>query len=144
MKHIINISDLPQICERLAQHVEPCDVILLRGDLGAGKTTFCRYLLSALGVEETIVSPTFTLVQTYVGTKFTVWHFDLYRLKKAQEIYNIGIEDSLAFGISLIEWPEIAMDLLPQEKLIIDLSFTEYDDMRNIVFTGTGKWDMIF
>lgn len=83
------------------------DVVLLKGDLGAGKSTFARALIQGLCGENTEVpSPTFTLVQTYETKAFPIWHFDLYRLKDPAEIYELGIEEAMHHGVSLIEWPE--------------------------------------
>ena len=81
------------------------EVYLLEGPLGAGKSVFARAFIRRLCGEETEVpSPTFTLVQTYESHKGAIWHFDLYRLSHADEIFEIGWEDALAQGISLVEW----------------------------------------
>lgn len=111
-----------------AQKVRCGDVILLHGDLGAGKSVFCRALIRALcGDEEMEVpSPTFTLAQTYdaviEGAETTLWHFDLYRLSDPAEIYEIGWEDALSGGVVMVEWPERLGALCPAHRTDIRLS----------------------
>ncbi len=118
------------------------DVIALSGDLGAGKTHFARAFIHALSGDEaeTVPSPTFTLVQVYERTPAPVWHFDLYRLEQPEEVYELGFEDALAQGISLIEWPERLGPLLPRDRLDIALAFTENPDARLAALSGHGNW----
>jgi tRNA threonylcarbamoyladenosine biosynthesis protein TsaE len=111
----------------LAADIAACarggDVIGLSGALGSGKTTFARYFIGArLGAGE-VPSPTFTLVEIYQPeTGPAIWHFDLYRLERPDDAYELGIEDAVADGISLIEWPERLGALLPHEHLGIALA----------------------
>jgi len=129
----------------LARYARTGDVIALSGDLGAGKTVFAKAFVRALTNEdEDVPSPTFTLVQIYDGYRdgedLTVWHFDLYRLKSAQEIYETGFEEALSDGVSLIEWPERAGNLLPRDRLIVHLEApAEQPDKRNITITANGS-----
>jgi tRNA threonylcarbamoyladenosine biosynthesis protein TsaE len=107
---------------RLAAFVREKDVVALHGDLGAGKTSLARGFIRALaGADEEVPSPTFTLVQTYETAKGTIWHFDFYRLRAADEAWELGIEEAFAGGISLIEWPERIGALLPKERLDVTL-----------------------
>lgn len=107
----------------LARDLKPGDVLFLRGDLGAGKTVFARALVRALsgdpGLE--VPSPTFTLVQTYDTEKGPLWHFDLYRLKEPEEIYETGWEEALGEGIVVVEWPERLGGLSPRKHIEIQI-----------------------
>jgi len=89
------------------------NILLLKGNLGAGKTTFSQFLLKELGSSDEISSPTYSIVNEYDTPKGKVFHFDLYRLKSVEEAYDFGIEEYLDNGfLSIIEWPEIYMDEL--------------------------------
>lgn len=138
-------NELESIAARIAETCETRDVIALYGDLGAGKTVFSRAFIRALGLpDEDVPSPTFTLVQTYDGKKkdgtpLTVWHFDLYRLKTAEEIYELGFEDALADGVCLIEWPERAERLLPKNRLDVRISAGKEENSRRLDITPHGK-----
>ncbi|OYW41624.1 MAG: tRNA (adenosine(37)-N6)-threonylcarbamoyltransferase complex ATPase subunit type 1 TsaE [Rhodobacterales bacterium 12-64-8] len=108
--------------ERLGAVARAGDVIALVGDLGAGKTTLARALIrSHLGPETEAPSPTFTLVQTYPGPRFDIWHFDLYRLEDPGEARELGMEEAVD-GLSLIEWPERLGRYLPTVRLEVRLS----------------------
>jgi tRNA threonylcarbamoyladenosine biosynthesis protein TsaE len=100
----------------LAARLKPGDVVGLKGELGAGKTTLARAILRAAAEDHNLIvpSPTFTLVEVYETSRGTYWHFDLYRLETPQQIYELGWEEAQADGIVLIEWPERLGDLLPK------------------------------
>ncbi|MBA3813597.1 MAG: tRNA (adenosine(37)-N6)-threonylcarbamoyltransferase complex ATPase subunit type 1 TsaE [Alphaproteobacteria bacterium] len=124
------------VAQDIAGFLKPRDVILLKGELGAGKSTFARALIQALCAEHTEVpSPTFTLVQTYETPNFVVWHFDLYRLNHQQEIYELGIEEAYASGVCLIEWPERLGTALPKAYLEIELSYGDHENERILCLT---------
>lgn len=109
---------------RLAQRLvaQSGALILLEGDLGAGKTTLARGLLRALGVEGSIRSPTYTLMEIYQAAGREVLHLDLYRLNDPRELFNLGLDDySPEQGLWLVEWPEKAGGLLPAADLCIQL-----------------------
>lgn len=110
---------------RLAAHLVPGDVVLLSGDLGAGKTALARGILAGLGHAGEVPSPTFTLVQSYEvpGVRLPVWHVDLYRLEDPDEVEELGLDEILADGALIIEWPERAGERWP-EALHLTLSGT--------------------
>lgn len=97
-----------QFASRFANELESGAVVLLSGDLGMGKSVFARSIIQTLCCDElmAVPSPTFTLVQQYEAQDFMISHFDLYRLSTPDEIYEIGWEEALYSGISLVEWPE--------------------------------------
>lgn len=102
----------------LATLCKPGDVIFLHGQLGAGKTTLVRGFLKSLGYTGLVKSPTYTLVEPYHIAGHRIFHFDLYRLKNVQELWDIGLEDYLiSDAICLIEWPEKAKDILPKAAI---------------------------
>ncbi len=107
-----------------ASGLAPNDIILLNGDLGAGKSVFSRAVIRALCGDENIEvpSPTFTLVQTYDAPIGMIWHFDLYRLSDICEIYEIGWEEALSGGVLLVEWSERLGNLLPPSYIDVTLS----------------------
>ncbi len=118
-----NEAETLALAGALSRNVRPGDVILLQGDLGAGKTAFARaFIRSYTGNQtEDVPSPTFTLLQTYNDGPSPVWHFDLYRLKDPDEIYELGWEDGLGSAIMLIEWPDKLGSLLPSNVMTITL-----------------------
>lgn len=118
-----NESQTLALGQRLAKLLQPGDVVALYGDLGAGKTTFSRGLIQALlGDDMEVPSPTYTLVQTYETPTTAIWHFDLYRIKHPEELYELGFDDALQ-DIALIEWPDHAGKLLPANRLSLEIEF---------------------
>jgi tRNA threonylcarbamoyl adenosine modification protein YjeE len=124
----------------IACGLRPGDAVALWGDLGAGKTTLARAILKAMGVTDEMPSPTFTLVQSY-DTAPPVAHFDLYRLKSAREMEELGFEDALQEGAVLVEWPERAPEALPPDALHVRLAQT--DGLRNARLTGPKRWESL-
>ncbi len=130
------------LAARLAPLLRPGDLVALGGDLGAGKTAFARALINALpGAPEEVPSPTFTLVQLYERGDLSVWHFDLYRLERPEEIWELGLEEALAEGVSLVEWPERLGPQLPRDRLEIVLRAPDPEGTRRQArLTAHGAW----
>lgn len=132
-----------EIAEKLSPLLHKGDVIFLIGDLGAGKTTFARYLIQNLSKNDiSVPSPTFTLVQSYEFSDLCLDHYDLYRLEKKNaedDIIELGWEDSLTQGVTLVEWPDRLGILTPHDRLEIAITF-KADDSREIELTPYGNW----
>ena len=131
-----------RLATRLAALARPGDLIALRGGLGAGKTSFARAFLRARAGDPTleVPSPTFTLVQPYDLPNGAVWHFDLYRLARPEEAWELGIEEAFGQVIALIEWPENLGDLLPPEHLEIRLAPGASPTARRATLTASPGW----
>ncbi|MFA6279470.1 MAG: tRNA (adenosine(37)-N6)-threonylcarbamoyltransferase complex ATPase subunit type 1 TsaE [Bdellovibrionales bacterium] len=127
------------LAQRLAPLLRRGDVIALCGDLGAGKTTFAQFLLKALGAQGDITSPTFTLAQVYETPRFPVYHFDWYRLKAPHEVEELGFDEALGEGVSVIEWPEKAESYLPRGILSLRFS-VEADGTRRVTMEADEAW----
>lgn len=123
--------------QRLAERLQPGDVIAYTGDLGAGKTAFTRGLARGLGITERITSPTFTIVNEYQGGRLPLFHFDMYRLGSSDELYEIGWEDYLARGgVCAVEWSEIVADALEEDCIRVDIRQGESENQRKITVEG--------
>ena len=119
---IKNKLEMTKLATKIALLAKKGDVIGLNGTLGAGKTFFASaFINSLLDQKISVTSPTFNLLYTYSTKHAEIYHFDLYRLKKEEELYNIGIEDSIINGISLIEWPNLAKNLITKNFLDIEI-----------------------
>ena len=132
------------LAARLALFLRPGDIVALRGDLGAGKTSFARALIRALsgadGAEREVPSPTFTLVQSYDTSAGRVHHFDLYRIVSPDELTEIGWDEALADGVVLVEWPERAGSLMPARRLDITLGFGPHGEARRATVQPRAGW----
>src|SRR5436190_14119217 len=129
------------LATRLARLVRRGDVIALKGELGAGKTSFARAFIRArAGHDEIVPSPTFTLMQVYELPDLSIWHFDGYRLRDPVEGWELGIEDAFHDGVSLIEWPERFGPLIPAGRLEITLSAGLAPEARVAAIATAGDW----
>ena len=119
--------------ERLARGLSPGAVIAYRGGLGAGKTAFTRGIARGLGCPGRVTSPTFTIVDEHEGGRLPLFHFDLYRLDGAGELFDLGWEDYLdRGGVCAVEWSERAEEALPPETVYVSLSPTETEGERRV------------
>ncbi|MGN6670999.1 MAG: tRNA (adenosine(37)-N6)-threonylcarbamoyltransferase complex ATPase subunit type 1 TsaE [Candidatus Nucleicultricaceae bacterium] len=137
-----SLSETEQFAEKLGKRLEQGDVVFLKGTLGAGKTAFARFLIQSLmGRDMEVPSPTFTLVQVYEAPRLTLWHFDLYRLTTADEVWELGLEEALAEGASLIEWPERLGAFTMPHLLVMTLTpVDEHPESRLVTLEPSGRW----
>ena len=138
MEWITNCEkETEQLGERLGAALKPGSVLAYTGDLGAGKTAFTRGVARGLQVPERVTSPTFNIVNEYEGGRLPLFHFDMYRLGGADELFDIGWEDYLARnGVCAVEWSERAEDLLEDDAIRVHISRGETDDERIIRVEG--------
>lgn len=119
---INGVDELASVAEKLNAFAQGIKFFTFEGEMGAGKTTFIKSFCEFLGVDETVSSPTFSIVNQYFGKADTIYHFDFYRLKNQQEAYDIGYEDYFySDAICLIEWPSKIADLLPEEYIQVGI-----------------------
>ena len=132
-------EDTEDIGARLAEQLEPGAVVAFTGDLGAGKTAFTRGLARGLGIPDRITSPTFTIVNEYEGGRLPLFHFDMYRLGSADELFDIGWEDYLRRGgVCAVEWSENIADALEEDAVRVDIRRGGSDQERSITITGVS------
>lgn len=136
MKYITDsYEETEKVAAEFAQGLKGGEVIAMYGDLGAGKTAFVRGMARALGIQDHITSPTFTILNVYEGGRLPLYHFDVYRIADPDEMYEIGYEDYIGSdGVAVIEWAELIDDILPDEYIRIDIrrDSLEDDDHREI------------
>ncbi|MGL4534225.1 MAG: tRNA (adenosine(37)-N6)-threonylcarbamoyltransferase complex ATPase subunit type 1 TsaE [Fusobacteriaceae bacterium] len=129
MKKIVSFDEINEIAKKLANYVKENTVIALIGDLGTGKTSFVKTFAKEFGVQENLKSPTFNYYLEYKSGKMPLYHFDVYRLTEAEEIYEIGYEDCLnSGGVAIIEWADIIETELPKEY--IEIKFYHLDEEK--------------
>ena len=131
----IRIQDIDHIREAAREfiaHIGDHRVFAFYGKMGAGKTTFVKAICEELGVEDIITSPTFAIVNEYSLPANTIYHFDFYRIKRLEEVYDMGFEDYFYSGaLCFIEWPELIEDILPDDAVRVDIS--EQEDGSRLV-----------
>ena len=123
-------NDTMNFAKKLASKLKVGDVVVLSGELGAGKTKFTEGFLSYFGLEKEISSPTFTIVNEYKNKDINIYHFDVYRLEDVDEFYAIGGDEYFNSGISIIEWGELIKDALPKDY--IEIVFHKDDNDENL------------
>jgi len=134
----IKIQSLEQIREaarEFVRHIGSRTVFAFYGKMGAGKTTFVKAVCEELGVEEVITSPTFAIVNEYMASSdLPIYHFDFYRIKKLEEVYDMGYEDYFYSGaLCFIEWPELIEELLPEDAVRVTIE-EQPDGSRSVRF----------
>ena len=125
-KFKFTLDEIDDVAKSLINEISGVNIILLKGELGTGKTTLVKSILKNLGIEENITSPTFSIVNQYSTSNHLINHFDLYRIKSLKELDVIGFEEYLDNeGISFIEWPEIAMSKICYRHIEIYIKFID-------------------
>ena len=132
---INSVEELSQVSEYLLGLRDESDIIAFYGPMGAGKTTLIKNLCHRMGVTDEVNSPTFAIVNEYVTEEAeSVYHFDFYRIKKLEEVYDIGYENYFYSGnLCLLEWPEMIEPLMPEKFIRVDIALGDTDDSRKIV-----------
>lgn len=140
MKKTLNFIEIDRLAQNLANYVKKMDnlVIALIGDLGTGKTTFSKQFAKSFGINEELKSPTFNYVLEYFNDKKSLYHFDVYRIDEPEEIYEIGYEDYINSGISLIEWADKIETELPKKYIKIVFSYSLEEDKREVSLNFVG------
>ena len=123
--------------KKLAQMAKQGDIFALFGTLGMGKSVLARAFIQSLTGAEEVPSPTFTLVQSYDAPDFEIFHYDLYRIKSPEEIFEIGMEEAVYQGVSLIEWPEMMGGYLPRNCFRVEI--TPQKDGRKITISTASE-----
>jgi len=136
----ISPNETIQIAKKLASYLTNQDIVILTGELGAGKTKFVEGFLSYFNLQDEISSPTFNIVNEYSTLSNTIYHFDVYRLEDIDEFYAIGGEEYFEKGICLIEWGEIIQDILPKEYIHITFKKDlNNENIRILEFKAYGE-----
>ena len=119
---IDSLSDLPRVAEAVVEALEGRTVVLLRGGMGAGKTTLVSRIAALLGAEDAVTSPTFALVNQYEGSECRIYHFDFYRIEEIEEVFDLGYEEYFYSGdLCLVEWPEKIEALIPDDAMVVSI-----------------------
>ena len=131
---ISNLDNIRESAREFINNIGSHKVFAFYGKMGAGKTTFIKAICEELGVDDVITSPTFAIINEYSGKDETIYHFDFYRIKKLEEVYDMGYEDYFYSGaICFIEWPELIEELLPLDAVKVTLSENS-DGTRSVRF----------
>ena len=136
-------EDTKKLAQKLADNAKKGDVFALYGTLGMGKSVFARAFIQKLCCVEDVPSPTFTLLQTYSSSKGEIYHYDLYRLKHPDEVFELGFEDAVYGGITLVEWPENAGSWLPKDIIKINIVSHETGRLFRIDIGSEEKKDRL-
>ena len=137
-------KDTQNLSKKFSKIISAGDIIFLYGEIGVGKTTFVRYLINHLEVENQIkksdiLSPTFNIVYDYDIGKIKIHHYDLFRIKKHEDILELGMFDILKNNIKIVEWPELIKSK-PRDRIDILFKYSKSNDSRNVKIIGFGKW----
>lgn len=137
-----SVEQTKKIAKSYAQSIKSPVVISLIGDLGAGKTTFTKGFCEGLGIKDLVTSPTFTIMNEYTGGRFTVYHFDMYRLSNKEEALELGFDEYFDLrklkGICIVEWAENVKGLLP--ALYVEINLIKINENSRKIQIGVKGW----
>ncbi|MGL4567172.1 MAG: tRNA (adenosine(37)-N6)-threonylcarbamoyltransferase complex ATPase subunit type 1 TsaE [Fusobacteriaceae bacterium] len=141
MEKILSFEEMSKLASKLGEIIKENTVIALIGDLGTGKTTFVQTFAKSLGVKENLKSPTFNYYLEYLSGRMPLFHFDVYRLSEAEEVYEVGYEDCInGDGVVLIEWADIIKSELPKEYIEIKIWYDDEESRKvSIEYVGNEK-----
>ena len=126
---IDSLSDLERVADEVIEALDGRTVVLLRGGMGAGKTTLVSRIAARLGAEDTVTSPTFALVNQYEGAECRIYHFDFYRIDRIEEVFDLGYEEYFYSGdLCLVEWPEKIEPLIPDDAMVVRITAGEGEE----------------
>lgn len=132
-----NEEDTRELGMKLGKNLKKGDIVCLVGDLGSGKTLLSQSIAKALGVDEEVTSPTFTIIHEYMGKELPLYHFDVYRINHPDEMFEIGFEEYLfGEGICLIEWADKIEEYIPEDRIMIRIQRGQADQERIIHIEG--------
>ena len=139
-----SLKDTENLSKKFTKIIKSGDIIFLYGEIGTGKTTFVRFFINHLEVENKIkesdiLSPTFNIVYDYEIKKIKIHHYDLYRLENYKDILELGMFDDSKDYIKIVEWPEL-IEFKPKDRIDLLFKYTKSEDTREVKITGFGKW----
>ena len=139
----INETTLKRLGHVLGQNLCAGDVILLQGEMGAGKSVLTRAAARGMGVEGPVPSPTFTILNIHEGTSLNLYHFDLYRLESADALFEMGLEEYIPSldGATFIEWPQMAQEAMPESVLEVNITYAQEGLSRSVQMIPMGDFD---
>lgn len=131
---INSLADIDEAARTFINNMGDARVFAFYGSMGAGKTTFIKAICRCMGVEDVITSPTFSIVNEYSAGERTIYHFDFYRIKKLEEVYDMGYEEYFYSGNTcFLEWPELIEDILPDDAVRVKIECAD-DETRTVRF----------
>ena len=139
-----SLQDTQNLSKKISRIIKLGDTIFLYGEIGVGKTTFVRYLINHLEVENKIkesdiLSPTFNIIYDYDIGKIKIHHYDLYRVKNNKDILELGMFENSKDLITIVEWPEL-IETKPRDRIDIFLKYSKLNNSRKVEILGNGKW----
>lgn len=137
--HTTSVHETQALAEALAALSRPGDLVVLAGEMGAGKTAFAQGFARGLGVTERVTSPTFTIVREYAGAELALHHLDVYRLDQLREVMELGVGEMLdEDAVMLVEWGDAVLPALGDQYLEVRLAFGDHDEHRHLEVSPRG------